>query len=153
MRVRREVVAALGQTSQAAARPILMDLADGAEPPLFVAIVRQLTLDDHASIQDWLLSLLRSDAFPRRSEDERRAVFQALATRGDAALTDLETELNRGGLLSRRPEPDRTAIALCLARIGTPAARAILELGTRSRNAAVRKACSIAAASRGGGDE
>jgi hypothetical protein len=153
MRVRREVVAALGQVSHEAARPILKAMAEAAEPSLFVTIVRQLALDDHASVQTWLLELLRSDAFARRSEEERRTLFQALATRGDEVLPELEAELNRGGLMSRRPEPDRTAIALCVARIGTPAARALLDRGMRSGRAAVRKACSIAGGAGGAGHE
>jgi HEAT repeat protein len=153
VRVRREVVAALGQLSHEAARPILMAMAAAAEPPLFVTIVRQMAVDDHAAVQDWLLELLRSDTVARRSDEERRALFQALATRGDAVLPALETEMNRGGLLSRRPEPDRTAIALCVARIGTPAAGTVLERGLRSGRAAVRKACSIAGAAGGTGRE
>ena len=150
-RVRREVVAALGQASHDDARPILIIMAAAAEPALFVMIVRQLAQDEHSSVLEWLLSLLRSETFAQRPEEERRAVFQALATRGDAVVPQLEDELNSGGLLSRRPETDRTAIALCLARIGTSAARAALERGTRSRRAAVRKACSIAGATGGVG--
>jgi HEAT repeat protein len=149
MRVRREVVAALGQVDAGAARPILMSMVPEAEPPLFVAIVQQLALDDHGSIQEELVRLLRDESFPRRSEEERRALLVALAARGEAVLPALEAELNGGGWFSRRAEPDRTAIALCVARIGTPAARAVLERGLRSGRKPVRKACMVAGATQG----
>jgi hypothetical protein len=146
-RVRREVVAGLSQADAAVSRPILMDMLKGAEPQLFGTIVHQLSMDDHPSIVETLLELLRADDFAGRSEDERRALFLAVATRGDGVLPALEAELNQGGgLFSRRPDPDRAAIALCIARIGTPAARAILEQGARSNRAPVRKACRIAGA-------
>jgi hypothetical protein len=147
MRVRREVVAALSHVGCEATRSILTDMVKVAEPPLFVAILQQLALDGHASVQDELLRLLRDESFSQRSDEERRAVLHALATRGDGVLPALEVELNSGGWFSRRPEPDRTAIALCVARIGSPAARAVLERGLRSGRKPIRKACMVAGAS------
>jgi len=41
----------------------------------------------------------------------------------------------------------RQSLALCIARIGTPAARAVLQRGLRSNQAGVRKACEMAAKS------
>src|SRR5262249_51531377 len=81
MRVRREVVAALAQMSHDAARPILKRMAETAEPQLFVTIVRQMAADGDTSVEEWLLERLRSETDARRSEEERRALFQALATR------------------------------------------------------------------------
>lgn len=153
MRVRREVVAALSEVSSDRARPILMSMLKAAEPPLFVTLLQRLALDPHLSIQDGLLELLRNELFARRSDAERRALFSALATRGDGVLPALEAELTGGGWFSHRPESDLTAIALCLSRIGTPAARAILERGLRSGRKGVRKACAIAGASREARDE
>ena len=118
-----------------------------AESQLFGTILNQLALDPHPSIAERFLQLLRDDSFHRRSDEERHALFLALATRGDEVLPTLEAALNEGGLFSLRAEPDRTGIALCIARIGTPAARAILAAGLASKRAAVRKACTIAGAS------
>jgi len=145
-RVRREVVAALAQTSHEASRPILLEMLKSAESQLFGTILHQLAQDSHASIGARLLELLKDDSFHRRSDEERHALFLALATRGDEVLPALETALNEGGLFSRRAEPDRAGIALCIARIGTPAAKAILAAGLASKRAAVRKACTIAGA-------
>jgi HEAT repeat protein len=146
-RVRREVVAALSQAGREAARPILLNMLKAAEPQLFGTILHQLAQDDHAAIAQKLLELLRDDSFHGRSDEERHALFLALATRGDEVLPTLEAALNEGGLFSRRSEPDRAAIALCIARIGTPAAKAILAAGLGSKRAGVRKACQIAGAS------
>ncbi len=145
-RVRREVVAALSQVDRDASRPILMSMLKSAEPQLFGTILHQLAMDSHSSVTEKLLGLLRDEAFGKRSDEERRALFLALATRGDGVLPALEAELFEGGLFSRR-SGDRPAIALCIARIGTPAARAILERGSRSDRGSVRKACLIAGAS------
>jgi len=152
-RVRSEVVAVLSQVDRDASRPILMSMLKSAEPQLFATILQQLAAGDHPSVAEKLLELLRDDTLVGRSEEERRALFLALATRGDAVVPTLEAELNEGGLFSRRPEPDRRGIALCLARIGTPAARAILQRGLRSNRGSVRKACLIAGASEAASDE
>jgi HEAT repeat protein len=152
-RVRREVVAALSQVSRDASRPILVGMLKGAEPQLFGTIVQQLAMDDHPSLAETLLELLRDETFGVRSAEERHGLFLALATRGDVVLAALEAELYAGGLFSRRPDPDRPAIALCVARIGTPAARAILARGLRSNRGSVRKACLIAGASGDASDD
>jgi len=149
-RVRREVVAALSQAAPAASRPILLPMLRAAEPELFAALLQQLGMDPDVAITDCLLELLTEERMSQRTEEERRALFRALATRGDAALPRLEAALNQGGLFSSRPEPDRTAVALCIARIGTPAAIAVLERGMQSKRKDVRKACAIAGPASGG---
>ena len=155
VRVRQEVVAALSQASSEGARSILMAMLGAAEAPLFIAILHRLALDAHALVQEGLLGLLRDENFAHRSEPERRALLGALATRGDAVLPALEEELNAGGgsWFARRPEPDHTAIALCISRIATPAAREVLERGLRSARKEVRRACRIAGASGESADE
>lgn len=154
IRVRQEVVAALSQASSEGARSILMAMLGAAEAPLFVSILHRLALDAHTSVQDGLLELLRDEHFARRTEPERRALLGTLATRGDAVLPALEEELHAGGgWFARRAEPDHTAIALCISRIATPAAKAVLERGLRSARKEVRRACRIAGASGDTGDE
>ena len=146
-RVRREIVAALGQVKHETSRPLLLRMLRSADGTLFIAILQQLGQDEDESIAQILLELLHADSFDGRSTLEKRALYMALATRGDVVLPALEAELlEGGGLFSRRPESNRQAIALCIARIGTPKARAILERGLRSNRGAVRKACLVAGA-------
>jgi hypothetical protein len=56
-------------------------------------------------------------------------------------LLELEAELARGNWLARGADLHRQAIARCVARIGTPRARAVLEQGALSKRAGVRAAC------------
>jgi len=146
-RVRREIVAALSQVDRDSSRPILMNMLKSADAQLFTTILHQLAMDEDDEIAVMLLELLRADSFAARSTAEQRALYMALATRGETVLPALEAELfEAGGLFSRRPDSNRQAIALCIARIGTPQARAILERGARSKSAPIRKACLIAGA-------
>jgi len=146
-RVRREVVAALSSVDPDASRLILINMLGSAEPELFATILHQLAADLDVSVARVLLGLLQNKSFRDRTTNERRALFVALASRGESILPELEAELNAGGLMSMRSEPDHQGIALCIARIGTPAAREVLERGRRSRRSPVRKACTIAGAS------
>jgi HEAT repeat protein len=143
-RVRREIVAALSGASPANARPILLSMLTGAESRVFTTVLHQLALDADPAVTERLVALLRDEEFARRSDDERRAVFLALAGQGDAALIALEDQLALGGLFDRGLDPHWQAVARCIARIGTPAALAALERGTRSRKGGVRKACELA---------
>jgi len=63
----------------------------------------------------------------------------------DQALPALEELLLRGGWFGRR-SAERTAAARAIVRLGTPAARDVLEQGLRHRSDAVREACDEALA-------
>ena len=68
--------------------------------------------------------------FEQRPLEERRAIYSALAaTGGDGNLEDLELELHKGNWFSRYQEAHRQAVARCIARIGTPLAKTVLERG------------------------
>jgi HEAT repeat protein len=143
-RVRREIVSALGDATPANARPILLSMLGGGDSRLFTAVLNQLALDADSAVTKRLVALLQDEHFARRSEDEKRAVFNALAGQGDAALMVLEEELTRGGLFERGLDSHWHAVARCIARIGTPAAVDVLEHHARSLRGGVRKACQLA---------
>jgi HEAT repeat protein len=89
-----------------------------------------------------MLVTMQEAEFDQRPQEERRAVYSALsATGGDEILPDLEAELVRGNWFSRNQEAHRQAIGRCIARIGTPLARQLLERGAQSKRGPVRKAC------------
>jgi HEAT repeat protein len=97
-----------------------------------------------------LMGYLQDPLFEQRPLEVRRAIYSALAsTGGDEVLADLELELHRGNWFSRYQEAHRQSIARCIARIGTPTARMVLERGLRSKRAPVRKACLDAQAGAG----
>jgi HEAT repeat protein len=146
-RVRQEVIAALGQADAGRARPLLLELLEGADARTFCSVLHQLSVARDARTAGVLAGYLQDPAFEQRPLEVRRAIYSALAATGDdEVLTDLEQELYKGNWFSRYQEAHRQAVARCIARIATPLARAVLERGARSRRAPVRKACEDALA-------
>jgi HEAT repeats len=152
-RVRREVVAALNGVSPEVARPILIGMLSNAESRLFSTILHQLSLASDPLVAQRLIEMLRDDRFTDRSDDEKRAVYFALASQGDEVLHALEEELGRGGLFARGLDAHWQAVVRCIARIGSPAAREALDRGSRSSRTAVRKACELAVSGAGAHDD
>jgi HEAT repeat protein len=141
-RVRQEVIAALGQVDVERARPLLLGMLEGADPRTFCSVLHQLAAARDPNTAGVLMHHLQDPAFEQRPLEVRRAIYSALAsTGGDEILPDLELELHKGNWFSRYQEAHRQAVARCVARIGTPVAKAVLERGARSRRAPVRKAC------------
>ena len=146
-RVRQEVVAALGQADLAVARPLLLNMLEGADTRMFCSVLHHLSIARDEKTSNLMLTFLVDPEFEQRPLEERRAVYSTLAaTGGDEVVPALEAELHRGNWLSRFQEVHRQAVARCLARVGTPLARAVLERGARSKRAPVRKACEDALA-------
>lgn len=144
-RVRQEVIAALGQAAPEQARPLLLDALDGADARTFCSVLHQLSVARDERTARVLAGHLLDPLFEQRPLEVRRAIYSALAaTGGDEVVPELEQELHRGNWFSRYQEAHRQAVARCIARIGTPLARAVLERGARSKRAPVRKACADA---------
>lgn len=141
-RVRHEVVAALGQVEPRHARGLLMRLLDGADTKLMCSVLHQLSAAKDPAVSRLLMGHLADPAFETRPQEERRAIYSALsAAGGDEIVPDLEAELHKGNWFSRYQEAHRQSIARCLARIGSPLAKAVLDRGIQSRRGPVRKAC------------
>ena len=89
-----------------------------------------------------LLGFMLAPDFEQRPFEEKRAIYHALGSCGtDDVVAELEGELLKANWFSRQQELHRSAVARCLARIGSPLARTVLERGMTSRRAPVRKAC------------
>jgi HEAT repeat protein len=117
-------------------------MLEGADARTFCSVLHQLSVARDERTAGVLVGHLLDPAFEQRPLEVRRAVYSALAaTGGDEIVPDLEQELHKGNWFSRYQEAHRQAVARCLARIGTPHARAVLERGARSKRAPVRKAC------------
>jgi HEAT repeat protein len=144
-RVRREVAAALGQVDPATARPMLLELLPGADSRLFCSILHQLSFERDTPTARLIVGFVQDPSFEQRADDEKRAIYAALAAVGtDDVLPELEAELARGHWLSRGIDAHRQAIARCIARIGTIRACALLERGIASKRAALREVCAEA---------
>ena len=119
-----------------------MRLLEGADARTFSAVLHQLSTERNSSTARYVMSLMLEASFDERPFEEKRAVYSALAGTGsDEIVSDLEGELLKGNWFSRNQESHRQAVARILARIGSPAARTVLERGLLSRRAPVRKAC------------
>jgi hypothetical protein len=141
-RVRLEVVQALRRVEGRHARPLLTEMLEGADARMFSAILHQLSQERDPATAQLLLAMVLDSEFEARAPEEKRAIYAALSlTAGDEAIPELEAELHKGNWFTRIQETHRQAVARCIARIGTPHAREVLEGGARSRRAAVRKAC------------
>ncbi|HEY3215009.1 MAG TPA: HEAT repeat domain-containing protein [Candidatus Eisenbacteria bacterium] len=141
-RVRRAVAAALGQVDPVQARPLLLKLLENADPQLFSAVLHQLSTERNTAVARLLLAYLQDPAFESRPLEEQRAIYSAIAAAGtDGVIPELEAELLRGKWFARSLESHRQTVARCIARIGTPLARQVLERGAQSKRLPVRKAC------------
>jgi HEAT repeat protein len=151
-RVRQEAVAAIGQVDPALARPILLKALGNADTRMFCALLHQLSSARDMGTARVLLAYLLDPHFDQRAAEERRAIYSALgAVAGDEIVPELEAELMKGNWFARGQEAHRQAVARVLARIGTAAARNVLQRGALSKRPPVRKACedAIAGASLG----
>ena len=146
-KVRHEVVAALGQIDLKYSRPLLIKMLDGADSRLFSLVLHALSQRRDSATARIALGFLQDPKFDQRPDEEKRAIYSTLsATGNDEALPDLEVEMLKGSWFTRTQESHRLAIARVIARMGTPAARAVLERGLQSKRAGVRKACEEALA-------
>ncbi|NOT34657.1 MAG: HEAT repeat domain-containing protein [Candidatus Eisenbacteria bacterium] len=144
-RVRQEAVAALGQVSARVARPMLLKLLDGTEARTFCAVLHQLSVEKHAATAKLVLGFMLEPTFEQRSPEEKRAIYTAISSiGGDEVVGELEAELLKGNWFSRTQEGHRQAVARCLARIGTPLSKQVLERGRTSKRGPVRQACEMA---------
>jgi len=155
-RVRREVVTALARAPRAQSRPLLLAMLKIADARLSTSILHQLASEPDPQVAALLLEQMDDPSFLERPEEERRAIAQTIAaTGGDSAVPMLEAHVHHGNWFQRGDEELRITAALCLARIGTPAARRVLEAGEKSRRGEVSRACraalTAAGASGGGG--
>ncbi|MFN8589173.1 MAG: HEAT repeat domain-containing protein [Candidatus Eisenbacteria bacterium] len=145
MRVREEVVAALGNVDLKVARPLLIRAVDGAEPKQFCQVLARLSVARDPATARWLFAFVQQERFEQRPSDERRAIYAAIASvGGDELVPDLEVELMRTNWFDRSQEIHRHNIARCLARIATPRAIEALQTAAQSRRAPVKQAAQAA---------
>jgi hypothetical protein len=146
-RVKQEVVAALGQVDPRLARPLLLRLLDGADSRMLQAALHQLSAARDTGVARVVMRMMQEEDFDARVTEEKRAIYSCLgATADNPNLPELELELHKGNWFARNQEAHRQSVARCIARVGTPAARLILERGITSKRLPVRKACEDALA-------
>jgi len=150
-RVREQVVSALSTNDLKLTRPLLVRAVEGADTKLFCQVLAQLSRARDAATARFVFAFLQQEKFATRPAEERRAIYAALASvGGDEIVAELEAELLRTNWFDKQIEIHRHNVARCLARIGTPRARAALDLGAKSKREPVRLAAGAALAWIGG---
>lgn len=150
-RVREQVVGALANVELKLARPLLVRALDGADTRLFGQVLSLLSRGRDAATARFVFAFLQQERFATRPAEERRAIYAALASvGGDEVVSDLEAELLCTNWFDKQIEIHRHNVARCLARIGTPRARAALERAAQSKRAPVKLAAQAAIAWLGG---
>jgi hypothetical protein len=146
-RVQRQVILALKGLDHRLARPLLLQMLSDESKSSFCMVLEALSLDRAPEVAQALVAYLTAADFHRRPREERNAIVAAIgATANDSTLPLLETQLLGGKLFARSPAVDCEVLAGCVAQIGTPAAKVLLERGTRAWQGNVRKACANALA-------
>jgi HEAT repeat protein len=144
LRVRQEIVAALAHARPDAARPLLLELLDDPEPSIRGAALHQLGARRDPTAAAAILRRVLEPEFRRRPIEEVRSVAGALGgCAGDEALPYLEEQLVAPRWFDAGSGPYCQVMARCIARIGTPAALAMLERGAESKTPATRDACRL----------
>ena len=141
-RVRRQAVLSLGGVPEAERTPVLLDELARLDPHILSTTLSMLARQQDENVTRFILGLIKEPEFEHRSEDVQRALFSALhEVANDSVVAMLKKILNRNqGWMGRRSFT-QFAAALTLRRLGTPAARTILEAGLKARSATVRSAC------------
>ncbi len=141
LRVRRELVMALGSVPPGERVPMLVSQLESRDPVLLAATLDMLARDQDPRATCAILERIEAPDFESRGQDTQRAFFDALVeVADDSSVGALQGLLHKGGWFARRTYA-RVAAARALRRIGSGRAMAVLEAGLRSTSEAVRAAC------------
>ncbi len=117
-----------------------------------LATLRALAARTHRPALGKVDAMVKGKAAKDADRTERIAIFELYgALCGDGGIPFLDGLLNaKGGLFSRKEDPElRACAAIALGRIGTPAARGVLEKAVGEKEVIVKSA--VSRALRGGG--
>ncbi len=141
-RVRAEAVQALRSADARLVKPLLLPVLPTLDTRQFCQSLQKLAEARDPQVAEAMLTMMVAPEFEQRPTEEKHAIYATLgATGGDEVIPELEAELLKGSWFERVNEAHRQTVARCLARIGTPLARMVLENGAKSRRAQVRDAC------------
>jgi hypothetical protein len=141
-RVRRQAVLSLGGVPEAERTPALLDELARFDPHILSTTLGMLARQHDENVTRFILELIADPEFEGRSEDVQRALFGALGeVADDSIVSALEKLLHRSHGWRGKRSYTQFAAALTLRRLGTPAARRVLEQGFQSKDASVRSAC------------
>ncbi len=143
MRVRREAVQALGFIGGPKAFPLLVKALRDGETRIRCAAALSLGKVGRKNSLPHLIQMIQSREFHKKDSAEKKAFFDAVGISGSGEAIPILQKLLMKKIWVRRKRMDemRKGAAGALALIGSREAKSVLELGQKSKNASIRRAC------------
>jgi HEAT repeat protein len=143
MRVRREAVQALGSIGGAKAFHLLIKALQDVDVRIRCAAALNLGKVGRKNSLPYLLEVIQAKEFTGKEAAEKKAFFDAIGLAGSNDPIPLLRKLLMKKAWFRRKKVDelRQGAASALALIASREAKEVLELGQKSKNARIRKAC------------
>ena len=142
-RIRREIIRTLAILRPRGTAVKLIPLMNDPDEGVRLATLKSLLTGNYtAPFSSWE-PIVHADTFSERPPAEKRNMFYAIrATTGDEAVPYWTNLMTESGWTNRKKREDLALMAVdALGKLGTPAAQAALETGTKKGMAAVKQAC------------
>ena len=147
--IRREVIRTLAGLKPSGSAAKLIPLLNDADEGVRLATLKPLLTGHYTATFSLWEPIVNAENFNDREPAEKRNIFHAIrVTVGDDAVPYWTTLLTEWGWTNRKKREDLALLAVdALGKLGTAAALAALETGSKKGTAAVKHACATAIAS------
>jgi HEAT repeat protein len=141
--IRREAIRTLAILKPSGAAIKLVPLMNDQDEGVRLATLKSLLTGHYSAPFSTWDPIVTADTFGERDPAERRNIFHAMRlTCGDEAVPYWNSLLTEWGWTNRKKREDLALMAIdALGKLGTPAAQAALETGTKKGTATVKQAC------------
>lgn len=146
--IRREVIRTLAGLKPSGSAAKLIPLLNDADEAVRLATLKPLLTGHYTATFALWEPIVNAETFNEREPAEKRNIFHAMrVTAGDDAVPYWTTLLTEWGWTNRKKREDLALLAVdALGKLGTAAALAALDTGTKKGTAAVKQACATAIA-------
>ncbi len=146
--IRREAIRTLATLRPSGTATKLIPLMNDSDEGVRLATLKSLLTGNYSAPYSSWESIVNAEAFGDRPPAERRNIFHAMRTTcGDEAVPYWTNLLSEWGWTNRKKREDLALIAIdALSKLGTPAAQAALDTGTKKGTSVVKQACVTALA-------
>ena len=147
--IRREVIRTLAGLKPSGSAAKLIPLLNDADEGVRLATLKPLLTGHYTATFSLWEPIVNAENFNDREPAEKRNIFHAIrVTAGDDAVPYWTTLLTEWGWTNRKKREDLALLAVdALGKLGTAAALAALETGSKKGTTAVKHACATAIAS------
>jgi hypothetical protein len=146
--IRREVIRTLAGLKPSGSAAKLIPLLNDADEGVRLATLKPLLTGRYTATFSLWEPIVNAESFNDRDPAEKRNIFHAIRmTAADHAVPYWTTLLTEWGWTNRKKREDLALLAVdALGKLGTAAAQAALDTGSKKGTAAVKQACATAIA-------